>query len=86
MSNESATPTAAHNGSPTDGRLMGILAIAMAPAALLVSPTYFSLGGFFLGLLGLTVAAPQQRFLSIIGIVLAGAAGAVGYLYNTPIV
>lgn len=86
MSNDSATPTAAHNGSPTDGRLMGILTIAMAPGALLLSPTWFSLGGFFLGLMGLTVAAPQQRFLSIIGIVLAGAAGALGYYFNTPIV
>lgn len=85
MSNDSATPTA-HNGSPTDGRLMGILAIATSPGALLLSPTWFSLGGFFLGLMGLTIAAPQQRFLSIIGIVAAGAAGALGYYYNTPIV
>jgi len=69
-----------------DGRLMGILSIAAAPGALLVSPTYFPLLAFFLGLMGLTLASPRNRYLSIIGIVASGAAGIVGYYFNTPII
>jgi hypothetical protein len=70
----------------TDGRLMGILSIAVAPGAVLLSPTFFALGSFFLGLLGLTVAHPKQRYLSFIGIALAGVCGGIGYFYNTPII
>jgi hypothetical protein len=68
------------------GRLMGYLAIAAAPGALLVSPTMFPLLSFFFALMGLTVAAPKNRFLSIIGMVAAGICGLVGFYFNTPIV
>lgn len=67
------------------GRLMGMLAIAAAPGALLISPTMFPLLSFFFGLMGLTVAAPKNRYLSIIGMVAAGIFGVVGHHFNTPI-
>jgi hypothetical protein len=70
----------------TDGRLMGILSIAASPGAILVSPAVFSLLGFFLALLGLTVAHPKQRKLSVAGIVLAAVAGGIGYFFHTQIV
>jgi lipopolysaccharide export LptBFGC system permease protein LptF len=65
---------------------MGMLSIAAAPGALLVSPTMFPLLSFFFALMGLTIAAPKNRFLSIIGMVAAGICGAVGFYFNTPIV
>jgi hypothetical protein len=74
------------NDSSTDGRLLGILSIAASPGALLISPALFSIAGFFLSLLGLTIAAPKQKMLSIIGLVLALGAGAVGFAFNTPII
>jgi hypothetical protein len=69
-----------------DGKLMGLLSIAAAPGALLVSPTMFPLVSFFLAMMGLTVAAPKNRYLSIIGIFAAAACGVVGYYFNTPVV
>ncbi|TAM45357.1 MAG: hypothetical protein EPN55_08660 [Gammaproteobacteria bacterium] len=69
-----------------DGRLMGILSIAASPGAVLVSPAVFSLLGFFLALLGLTVAHPKQRILSIAGIALALIGGGIGYFFHTQIV
>ena len=76
----------ASDDSSTDGRLLGMLAIAASPGARLLSPAIFSVTGFFLSLVGLTIAAPKQKMLSIVGLVLALAAGAVGYLFNTPII
>ena len=69
-----------------DGKLMGFLSIATAPGALLVSPTMFPLVSFFLAMLGLTVAAPKNRYLSIIGIIVAAVCGIIGYYFKTPIV
>lgn len=80
---DNATVAAAN---PTDGRLMGMLSIAASPGAILVSPTIFSVAGFFLAMLGLTLAAPKQRVWSIVGIVAALTAGAIGYYFKTPIV
>jgi hypothetical protein len=37
-------------------------------------------------MLGLTLAAPKQRVWSILGIVAAVAAGAIGYYFKTPVV
>lgn len=68
------------------GRLMGMLSIAAAPGALLVSPTMFPLLSFFFALMGLTIAAPKNRFLSFIGMAAAGICGTVGFYFNTPIV
>ena len=68
------------------GRMIGMLSIAAAPGALLISPTMFALVGFFIALMGLTIAAPHNRFLSIIGMVATGACGAAGYYFNTPII
>jgi hypothetical protein len=82
MSNEAVSEQNIDNS----GRLMGILSIAVAPGALLISPTMFSLASFFLALMGLTVAAPKYRFLSIIGIVAGGTCGIIGYYFNTPII
>lgn len=79
---DNATAAAAN---PTDGRLMGMLSIAASPGAILLSPTIFSVAGFFLAMLGLTLAAPKQRIWSILGIVSALAAGAIGYYFKTPI-
>lgn len=82
MSNEAVS----NENIDNSGRLMGILSIAAAPGALLVSPTMFPLASFFLALMGLTVAAPRNRYLSIIGIVAAAACGLAGWYFNTPIV
>lgn len=82
MSNNASTATANNK----DGRLMGMLSIAASPGAILISPAVFSLLGFFLALLGLTVAHPKQRILSIAGIALALVGGAIGYFFHTQIV
>jgi hypothetical protein len=84
LSNQSANAAATAN--PTDGRLMGMLSIAASPGAILVSPTIFSVAGFFLAMLGLTLAVPKQRVWSILGIVAAMVCGAIGYYFKTPIV
>jgi hypothetical protein len=82
VSNEAVSTRNTNN----DGKLMGLLSIAAAPGALLVSPTMFPLVAFFLAMLGLTVAAPKNRYLSIIGIIAAGTCGVIGYYFHTPIV
>ncbi len=84
MSNENSTAVAEIDD--TSGRMMGMLSMAAAPGALLVSPTMFGLLAFFFALLGLTIAAPKQRIFSIGGIVLAGIFGVIGHYYNTPII
>lgn len=82
MSNNASTATVENK----DGRLMGMLSIAASPGAVLISPAVFSLLGFFLALIGLTIAAPKQRMLSIAGIALAMAGGGIGYFFHTTIV
>jgi hypothetical protein len=81
-----ATASRSAQGDSTDGRLMGWLSIGASPLAVLVSPTIFSVAGFFLAMIGLTLAAPSQRIWSIVGIVTAVAGGAIGYYFKTPIV
>jgi len=82
VSNEAVSKENIDNG----GRLMGMLSIAAAPGALLISPTYFPLLAFFLALMGLTLAAPQNRYLSFIGIGATAVCGIVGWYFNTQIV
>lgn len=82
MSNNASSATA----NIKDGRLMGMLSIAASPGAVLISPAIFSLLGFFLAMLGLTVAHPKQRILSIVGIALALVGGGIGYFFHTTIV
>ena len=82
MSNEAVSTQNTNN----DGKLMGLLSIAAAPGALLVSPTMFPLVAFFLAMLGLTVAAPKNSYLSIIGIFAAAVCGVIGHYFNTPII
>ncbi len=82
MSDEAAIEQNVDN----DGRIMGILSIAAAPGALLISPTYFPLLGFFFALMGLTLASPRNRYLSIIGMVASAAAGIAGYYFKTSII
>lgn len=82
MSNENV---AIAEDEDTSGRMIGLISMAVAPGAILISPTMFSLLGFFLALMGLTIAAPKQRIYSIGGIVLAIACGAIGQVYNTPL-
>jgi len=82
VSNEAVSTQNTNN----DGKLMGLLSIAAAPGALLVSPTMFPLVAFFLAMLGLTVAAPKNRYLSIIGIFAAAVCGVIGHYFNTPII
>jgi hypothetical protein len=78
--------TAAQHDSSKDGRTLGMLAIAASPGAILFSPIIFSMTGFFLSLVGLTIASPKQKMFSIIGLVLALSAGAVGHYFNTAII
>ena len=82
MSNEAAST----QNNDNSGRLLGMLSIAAAPGALLISPTMFPLVSFFLALLGLTLATPKNRFLSIIGMVAAATCGITGYYFNTAII
>lgn len=81
MSNEAVSEL-----NDTSGRLMGMLSIAAAPGALLVSPTMFPLLAFFLALMGLTIASPNNRIYSFIGIAAAAVCGVAGYYFNTPII
>ena len=81
-----SSKTAAPHDSSKDGRLLGMLSIAASPGAILFSPVIFSMAGFFLSLVGLTIAAPKQKMFSIVGLVLALGAGAVGHLFNTAII
>ena len=82
MSNEAVSTENIDNS----GRLMGMLSIAAAPGALLFSPTLFPLVAFFFAMMGLTVATPKNRYLSIVGIVASAACGIAGYYLNTTIV
>ncbi len=68
------------------GRTMGMLAIAAAPGALLVSPTMFPLASFMFAMFGLTVAAPKNRIYSFIGVAVSVICGIIGYYFKTPIV
>jgi hypothetical protein len=82
VSNEAVSTQNTNN----EGKLMGLLSIAAAPGALLVSPTMFPLVAFFFAMMGLTVAAPKNRYLSLIGIFAAAVCGGIGYYFNTPII
>ncbi len=82
MSNEAVSIPTVDNS----GRLMGMLSIAAAPGALLISPTMFPLLSFFFALMGLTMANPKNRHLSFIGMAAAGICGVTGYYFNTPII
>lgn len=68
------------------GRTMGMLAIAAAPGALLVSPTMFPLASFMFAMFGLTVATPKNRIYSYAGVAVSVTCGIIGYYFNTPIV
>jgi len=82
MSNEAV----AEQNVDNSGRLMGMLSIAAAPGALLISPTMFPLASFFFALMGLTLATPKNRIYSFVGIAAASISGIVGYYFNTPII
>ena len=81
MSNEAVNKESIDNS----GRLIGMLSIAVAPGALLISPTIFPLIAFLIAMFGLTLAAPHNRYLSIIGIVASAACGIAGAYFNTVI-
>ena len=82
MSNEAVNEQVVDNS----GRLLGMLSIAAAPGALLVSPTMFPLLSFFFALMGLTLATPKNRIYSFIGLGSATVCGIAGYYFNTPII
>ncbi len=81
MSNEAVSEQNVDNS----GRLMGLLSIAAAPGAILVSPTMFPLLSFFFALMGLTLAAPKNRIYSFLGLGAATICGIIGAYFNTPI-
>ncbi len=85
MSNEAAEAVSKENVD-NSGRLMGMLSIVAAPGALLVSPTFFPLASFFFALMGLTMAAPRNRYLSFIGIAASAVCGIAGWYFKTPII
>lgn len=84
MTNENSS-AAAIEVEDTSGRTLGLLSMAAAPGAILISPTMFALLGFFLALMGLTLSAPQQRVFSFGGMALSGVCGIIGYYFNTPL-
>jgi hypothetical protein len=74
-----ATRAAAQGGASIEGRTFGWLSIATGAAAAVVHPMV-AIAGFFLALMGLTVAAPSQRLWSILGIAASVAGFAIGKL------
>jgi len=80
-----AATRSANFDNSTDGRLIGMLSIAVAPGALIFNPAMFALAAFALALFGLTVAAPSQRKWSLIGIAAGIACGAIGHFLKTTI-
>lgn len=82
MSNEAVSKQNIDNS----GKLMGMLSIAAAPGALLVSPTMFPLASFLFAMFGLTLATPKNRIYSFAGIAAAAVCGIAGHYFNTPIV
>lgn len=72
-----ASRAASHAEASTEGRLMGWLSIVAGASAAVIHPL-IAIVGFFLALMGLTVAAPSQRLWSILGIVASIAGFAVG--------
>lgn len=82
MSNEAVSAQNPDNS----GKLMGMLSIAAAPGALLVSPTMFPLASFFFAMMGLTLATPKNRIFSFVGIAAAAMCGIAGYYFKTPII
>jgi len=80
-----AVAGSAQSDNSKDGRLIGMLSIAVAPGALIFNPAMFALAAFALALFGLTVAAPSQRRWSLIGIAAGIACGAIGHFFKTAI-
>ncbi len=74
-----ANRAATENDASTEGRTLGWLSIATGAAAAVVHPMV-AIAGFFLALMGLTVAAPSQRLWSILGIAASVAGFAIGKL------
>lgn len=72
-----ASRAASSADASTEGRLMGWLSIAAGASAAVIHPLV-AIAGFFLALMGLTVAAPSQRLWSILGIVASIGGFAVG--------
>jgi len=62
-----------------DGQMIGWLSIGAGASAAVVNPLV-AVAGFFLAMVGLTLAAPKQRIWSILGIVASIAGFAVGKL------
>lgn len=62
-----------------DGQMIGWLSIGTGASAAVVNPLV-AVAGFFLAMVGLTLAAPKQRIWSILGIVASIAGFAVGKL------
>lgn len=84
MTNENSSAATAEM-EDNSGRTMGLLSMAAAPGAILISPSLFALLSFFLALMGLTVSTPQQRIFSFGGIALAIVCGGIGYFFKTPL-
>jgi len=62
-----------------DGQMIGWLSIGTGASAAVINPLA-AVAGFFLAMIGLTLAAPKQRIWSIVGIVVSIAGFAVGKL------
>lgn len=73
----SQNPSAAAQSK--DGQMIGWLSIGAGASAAVVNPLV-AVAGFFLAMVGLTLAAPKQRIWSILGIVASIAGFAVGKL------
>lgn len=69
--------TAAANNK--EGRLIGWLSIGAGASAAVINPLV-AIVGFFLAMIGLTLAAPTQRVWGILGIVTSIVGFAVGKL------
>jgi hypothetical protein len=69
--------TAAANNK--DGQMIGWLSIGAGASAAILNPLV-AVAGFFLAMIGLTLAAPKQRIWSILGIAASIAGFVVGKL------
>jgi hypothetical protein len=64
--------------SPLVARIPGVLSLVAAPAAVLVSPLFFSIAGGLLAVISLLLSPPRSRRLGMAGLLAAVVGGSLG--------
>jgi hypothetical protein len=68
--------------SPSAARIPGLLALAAAPAAVLVNPFFFGLAGGLLAVISLLLSPARCRCLGLVGLISTAAGGILGTFIN----